>query len=150
MTLGTFVYKTARKTLIGLLLMALGGWMAWLWLTLAGPAAWMPSFKILEPLSIEGQGTGLPAGAVLFYDTSFAEGHSRYLAYFYHKGRIAQEALPNALWPGQARISPLWLENIDPGNAPGSSVTREDVIAAVQAGQLSRQELAAIVESLPR
>ncbi|AZC88877.1 hypothetical protein C4K29_2576 [Pseudomonas chlororaphis subsp. piscium] len=148
MTLGTFT----RKTLASLLLMALGGWSVWLWLTLAGPTAGMTSFKTLEPLSIEGQtAAALPAGTVLYYDTGFAEGHGRYLAYFYHKGVIAQEALPKAFWPGQASISPLWLWNVDPEQASDKAVmTREDIVAAVRAGQLSRQELAAIVESLPR
>ncbi|AZC30537.1 hypothetical protein PUP68_14060 [Pseudomonas chlororaphis] len=148
MTLGTFT----RKTLSSLLLMAFGGWSVWLWLTLAGPTAGMSRFKTLEPLSIEGQtAAALPAGTVLYYDTGFAEGHSRYLAYFYHKGVIAQEALPKAFWPGQASISPLWLWNVDPGQVPDqAAMTREDIVAAVQAGQLSRQELAAIVESLPR
>ncbi|MGN7740943.1 hypothetical protein ACTJKT_13225 [Pseudomonas sp. 22526] len=147
MTLGTFT----RKTLTSLLLMALGGWIAWLWLTLAGPTAGMTSFKTLEPLSIEGQtAAALPVGTVLYYDTGFAEGHSRYLAYFYHKGVIAQEALPKAFWPGQEQISPLWLWNVDPEQVPAQTMTREDIVAAVQAGQLSRQELAAIVESLPR
>ncbi|MGE7957350.1 hypothetical protein ACQKQA_12295 [Pseudomonas sp. NPDC089530] len=144
MTLGTY----ARKTLIGLLLMTLGGGIAGAWLTLAGPTARMPGFKTLEPLAIEGQEAGLPAGTELFYDRSFAEGHSRYLAYFYHKGVIAQEALPTAFWPGQARISPLWLANVEPGQV--RAMTREDIVAAVRAGQLSRQELAAIVEALPR
>ncbi|AZD35363.1 hypothetical protein C4K22_2620 [Pseudomonas chlororaphis subsp. aurantiaca] len=147
MTLGTFT----RKTLASLLLMALGGWIVWLWLTLAGPTAGMSRFKTLEPLSIEGQtAAALPAGTVLYYDTGFAEGHSRYLAYFYHKGVIAQEALPKAFWPGQERISPLWLWNVDAEQAPAQTMTREDIVAAVKAGQLSRQELAAIVESLPR
>ncbi|MGY4663652.1 hypothetical protein ACVWZ9_004446 [Pseudomonas chlororaphis] len=147
MTLGPFT----RKTLASLLLMALGGWIVWLWLTLAGPTAGMSRFKTLEPLSIEGQAAvALPAGTVLYYDTGFAEGHGRYLAYFYHKGVIAQEALPKAFWPGQERISPLWLWNIDPEQVPEKTVTREDIVAAVQAGQLSRQELAAILQSLPR
>ncbi|AZD15399.1 hypothetical protein PUP66_13335 [Pseudomonas chlororaphis] len=147
MTLGTFT----RKTLASLLLMALGGWIVWLWLTLAGPTAGMSRFKTLEPLSIEGQtAAALPVGTVLYYDTGFAEGHGRYLAYFYHKGVIAQEALPKAFWPGQEQISPLWLWNIDPEQVPEKTMTREDIVAAIQAGQLSRQELAAIVESLPR
>lgn len=147
MTLGTFI----RKTLASLLLMALGGWIVWLWLTLAGPTAGMSRFKTLEPLSIEGQAAAtLPAGTVLYYDTGFAEGHSRYLAYFYHKGVIAQEALPKAFWPGQEQISPLWLWNIDPEQVPEKTMTREDIVAAVQAGQLSRQELAAILQALPR
>lgn len=147
MTLGPFT----RKTLASLLLMALGGWIVWLWLTLAGPTAGMSRFKTLEPLSIEGQtAAALPVGTVLYYDTGFAEGHGRYLAYFYHKGVIAQEALPRAFWPGQERISPLWLWNIDPEQVPEKTMTREDIVAAVQAGQLSRQELAAILQSLPR
>ncbi|QTT89473.1 hypothetical protein [Pseudomonas chlororaphis] len=147
MTLGTIT----RKTLASLLLMAFGGWSVWLWLTLAGPTAGMMSFKTLEPLSIEGQtAAALPAGTVLYYDTGFAEGHSRYLAYFYHKGVIAQEALPKVFWPGQEQISPLWLWNVDPEQVPAQTMMREDIVAAIQAGQLSRQELAAIVESLPR
>ncbi|AZD21807.1 hypothetical protein C4K24_2504 [Pseudomonas chlororaphis subsp. aurantiaca] len=146
MTLGPFT----RKTLASLLLMALGGWIVWLWLTLAGPTAGMSRFKTLEPLSIEGQAAALPAGTVLYYDTGFAEGHGRYLAYFYHKGVIAQEALPKAFWPGQEQISPLWLWNIDPEQVPEKTMTREDIVAAVQAGQLSRQELAAILQALPR
>ncbi|AUG01810.1 hypothetical protein CXQ81_14745 [Pseudomonas sp. 09C 129] len=147
MTLATFT----RKTLASLLLMAFGGWIVWLWLTLAGPTAGMSRFKTLEPLSIEGQtAAALPVGTVLYYDTGFAEGHGRYLAYFYHKGVIAQEALPRAFWPGQEQISPLWLWNIDPEQVPEKTMTREDIVAAVQAGQLSRQELAAILQSLPR
>ncbi|AZD01808.1 hypothetical protein [Pseudomonas chlororaphis] len=147
MTLGPFT----RKTLASLLLMAFGGWIVWLWLTLAGPTAGMSRFKTLEPLSIEGQtAAALPAGTVLYYDTGFAEGHGRYLVYFYHKGVIAQEALPKAFWPGQERISPLWLWNIDPEQVPDKTMTREDIVAAIQAGQLSRQELAAILQSLPR
>ncbi|AZD07961.1 hypothetical protein C4K26_2558 [Pseudomonas chlororaphis] len=147
MTLATFT----RKTLASLLLMAFGGWIVWLWLTLAGPTAGMSRFKTLEPLSIEGQAAAaLPAGTVLYYDTGFAEGHGRYLAYFYHKGVIAQEALPKAFWPGQEQISPLWLWNIDPEQVPEKTMTREDIVAAVRSGQLSRQELAAIIESLPR
>jgi len=147
MTLGTIT----RKTLASLLLMAFGGWSVWLWLTLAGPTAGMSRFKTLEPLSIEGQtAAALPAGTVLYYDTGFAEGHGRYLAYFYHKGVIAQEALPKAFWPGQEQISPLWLWNVDPEQVPAQTMTREDIVAAVRAGQLSWQELAAIVESLPR
>ncbi|SDZ54612.1 hypothetical protein [Pseudomonas sp. NFIX28] len=147
MTLKTFTLKA----LASLLLMALGGWIAWLWLTLAGPTAGMSRFKTLEPLAIEGQASAaLPVGTVLYHDTSFAEGHSRYLAYFYHKGVIAQEALPKVFWPGQASISPLWLWNIDTEQASDkTAITREDIVAAVQAGQFSRQELAIIVEALP-
>lgn len=65
------------------------------------------AIKTKKPLLIAGEGDGnlsiLPKGTVLYHEQSYAEGHSRYKAYFYFKGQIESEKFD------ASKTSPLWL-----------------------------------------
>jgi hypothetical protein len=93
---------------------------AWLYflVTHASATRGMPMIRTTEPLyigGIDGDGTRyvLPAGATLYADKHFAEGFTRYIVYFNHKGLIEHEEVEMKPEYGGNLIDPLWLENID-------------------------------------
>lgn len=75
----------------------------------------MKMYSINEPLQILGNHDGdyfLPVGTVLYYEDSFAEGHSLYWTPFYHKGKIDMEERPLEKKHMGRLIVPQWLENL--------------------------------------
>ncbi|WP_369989623.1 hypothetical protein [Pseudomonas xanthosomatis] len=117
-----------------------------------GPAP--PPILTRVPLRIEapvedGNDYVLPPGTSLYPDKAFAEGHERYILYLYHKGVIAHEDVPMQAQYAGRLIDPLWLSDIDANSAGRPLLTKEDVLAALRANTLSRDELADILRSLP-
>ncbi|EPL03533.1 hypothetical protein [Pseudomonas sp. CF161] len=150
-----------HKTLIVVLLVIILGLLVNLWFGFiaSSPSLGMLKIKTLEPLLIAGpleddNVYALPPGTLLFQDTGFAEGHVRYLAYFYHKGAFAHEEVPADLEHGPTLGAPTWLYNVDLDNPdapiPRPPMTRDDIVQAVRAGQVTRQDLSAILRSLPK
>ncbi|QVW26896.1 hypothetical protein KJF94_14280 [Pseudomonas hormoni] len=110
------------------------------------------------PLLIEGvEGDDnyyvLPAGVTLYYDKSFPEGHDRYIVYLNHKGAIAYEDVPMKPEYQGNFISPLWTSNIDSDALKKIfkrfPLSKEDVVAAIKSNEITRDDLADIIRSLP-
>ncbi|MEE3936002.1 hypothetical protein [Pseudomonas viridiflava] len=118
----------------------------------------MKIIKTKEPLLIESP-TGddnyyvLPTGTSLYREKSFPEGHDRYVIYLNHKGNIAHEDVPmKPEYDGQF-IDPLWASNIDADTLKilfnRFPLSKEDVIAAIKSNEITRDDLADIIRSLP-
>jgi hypothetical protein len=116
----------------------------------------MDMIETREPLRIasvtnpEGVGShALPSGVVLYRDKIMPEGQTSYLTYFYHKGRIAHEELK----PDDKRTIPSWLHNITAEEAENLfkqfPLSKQDVIAAVKANKITRDDLVDILRHLP-
>lgn len=114
--------------------------------------------KTTEPLLIEGPNGDehdyvLPLGTTLYYDKSYPEGFDRYLVYLNHKGVIAHEEVPMKPEYGGALIDPLWLSNIDADTLKDLfkrfPLSKDNVAAAVKANQITRDDLADILRSMP-
>ncbi|MFK3772076.1 hypothetical protein [Pseudomonas sp. NPDC089406] len=124
---------------------------------LLGNLSWGPTTSPIStrvPLRIEapvddGNNYVLPPGTSLYPDKAFAEGHQRYILYLYHKGVIAHEDVPMQAQYAGRLINPLWLSDIDTQNAGKPVPRKEDVLAALRANTLSRDELADILRSQP-
>ena len=114
--------------------------------------------KTQEPLLIEGpqgdeQAYVLPPGTILYHDKSFPEGHDRYVVYLNHKGAIAHEEVPMKPEYGGHFISPLWISNVDADALKSIfkrfPLSREDVAAAIKSNEITKDDLADIIRSLP-
>ncbi|WP_367253589.1 hypothetical protein [Pseudomonas sp. stari2] len=114
--------------------------------------------KTQEPLLIEGQGGDdnyyvLPMGTTLYHDKSFPEGHDRYVVYLNHKGAIAHEETPMKPEYGGSFIDPLWLANIDADTLKDIfkrfPLSRKDIFAALKANEITKDDLADIIRSMP-
>ncbi|WP_283184003.1 MULTISPECIES: hypothetical protein [unclassified Pseudomonas] len=126
-----------------------------------GTAPWVPDRTMMrtqEPLLIEGpqgdeQAYVLPTGTTLYHDKSFAEGHDRYVVYLNHKGAIAHEEVPMKPEYKGNFISPLWMSNVDADALKNMfkrfPLSREDVAAAIKSNEITRDDLADIIRSLP-
>lgn len=118
----------------------------------------MKAIKITEPLLIESENNDknfyvLPVGTVMYHEKGFSEGYSRYIVYFNHKGNIAhQENYDNSEYDSQV-ISPSWLSNIDDEALKTLFIrfplSKEDVRSAVQANQITKDDLIDIIRSMP-
>jgi hypothetical protein len=120
----------------------------------------MTTIKTLEPLLITPKSDPdderyyvLPTGTFLHIDEGMAEGHVRYSAHFYHKGQIAHEDVPMKPEYQGNYIAPLWLYNVDADTLYGLCrdfpLSKRDVISAVKANEMTREDLIDIIRSLP-
>ncbi|MFJ2688215.1 hypothetical protein ACIOYV_31320 [Pseudomonas sp. NPDC087342] len=114
--------------------------------------------KTKEPLLLEGPNGDehdyvLPVGTTLYHDKSYPEGFDRYLVYLNHKGVIAHEVVPMKPEYGGALIDPLWLSNIDADTLKDLfkrfPLSKEDVAAAIKANEITKDDLADIIRSMP-
>lgn len=114
--------------------------------------------KTKEPLLIEGPNGDenyyvLPLGTTLYHDKSFPEGHDRYVVYLNHKGAIAHDEVPMKPEYGGSFIDPLWISNIDVDTLKEIfkrfPLSKEDVVAAIKSNEITRDDLADIIRSLP-
>ncbi|UZE12726.1 hypothetical protein [Pseudomonas sp. B21-053] len=114
--------------------------------------------KTKEPLLLEGPNGDehdyvLPVGTTLYHDKSYPEGFDRYLVYLNHKGVIAHEEVPMKPEYGGALIDPLWLSNIDAETLKDLfkrfPLSKEDVAAAIKANEITKDDLADIIRSMP-
>ncbi|MDN3220988.1 hypothetical protein [Pseudomonas nunensis] len=114
--------------------------------------------KTKEPLLLEGPNGDehdyvLPVGTTLYHDKSYPEGFDRYLVYLNHKGVIAHEEVPMKPEYGGALIDPLWLSNIDADTLKDLfkrfPLSKEDVAAAIKANEITKDDLADIIRSMP-
>lgn len=118
----------------------------------------MKMIKTKEPLLIEGPNGDenyyvLPLGTTLYHDKSFPEGHDRYVVYLNHKGAIAHDEVPMKPEYGGSFIDPLWVSNIDVDTLKEIfkrfPLSKEDVVAAIKSNEITRDDLADIIRSLP-
>ena len=118
----------------------------------------MKMIKTKEPLLIEGPNGDenyyvLPLGTTLYHDKSFPEGHDRYVVYLNHKGAIAHDEVPMKPEYGGSYIDPLWISNIDVDTLKEIfkrfPLSKEDVVAAIKSNEITRDDLADIIRSLP-
>ncbi|CAI8778354.1 Transmembrane protein [Pseudomonas sp. IT-P100] len=114
--------------------------------------------KTKEPLLIEGPNGDenyyvLPLGTTLYHDMSFPEGHDRYVVYLNHKGAIAHDEVSTKPEYGGSFIDPLWISNIDVDTLKEIfkrfPLSKEDVVAAIKSNEITRDDLADIIRSLP-
>ncbi|MHC8386978.1 hypothetical protein ACYZTM_02730 [Pseudomonas sp. MDT2-39-1] len=95
----------------------------------------------------------LPLGTTLYRDKSFPEGHDRYVVYLNHKGAIAHEEVPMRPEYQGNFISPLWMSNVDSDALKRIfkrfPLSKEDVAAAIKSNEITRDDLADIIRSLP-
>jgi hypothetical protein len=116
----------------------------------------MNMIEIREPLRIASQGNMdgvgayvLPVGTVFYKEKVMPEGQTLYRVYFYHKGLIAHENLRQ----GDKITTPMWLHNLSRDEADNLfkqfPLSREDVLAAVEANKITRDDLVDILRSLP-
>lgn len=115
--------------------------------------------KTQEPFVIEGPNDDgrnymLPAGTVLYHDKHYGEGFTRYIVYFNYKGPIAHDEVPMEPKYGGVLIAPLWLSDVEAqdvdANVRRLPISRADVAAAVKSGDITREDLAAILRALPQ
>lgn len=105
------------------------------------------AFRLEEPLLIEGEKQNnyslLPAGTVLYYDKSWAEGHSTYHVYFHFKG--AFKSVPT---DGNG-IDPIWLRTIDSDELSKLMteypVSKEELTNILKAKRATKQDLVQIL-----
>jgi hypothetical protein len=116
----------------------------------------MKMFRIKEPLQISGEDDGeyiLPVGTVLYYEDSFAEGHSLFWTPFYHKGKIDWEEVHLEQKHQGRLIVPLWLNNINAEQLKALfarlPLTKSDINAAIKANQITKDDLVDIIRSMP-
>ncbi|NNA55715.1 hypothetical protein HBO27_07710 [Pseudomonas koreensis] len=118
----------------------------------------MKMIKTKEPLLIEGPNGDenyyvLPLGTTLYHDKSFPEGHDRYVVYLNHKGAIAHEDVPMKPEYGGSFIDPLWLSNVDDDTLKEIfkrfPLSKKDIAAAIKANEITKDDLADIIRSMP-
>jgi hypothetical protein len=118
----------------------------------------MDMVKTREPLMIAGRGDDenyyvLPRGTTLYYDQSYPEGFSRYMVYFNHQGVIAGEEVPMKPEYGGTLIDPLWLTNVDADTLKEIfkrfPLSKKDVAEAIKANEITKDDLADIIRSMP-
>ncbi|RON72681.1 hypothetical protein BK671_00875 [Pseudomonas fluorescens] len=118
----------------------------------------MKMIKTEEPLLIEGLNGDenayvLPLGTTLYHDKSFPEGHDRYVVYLNHKGAIAHEEVSMKPEYGGSYIDPLWLANVDADNLKEIfkrfPLSKKDIAAAIKANEITKDDLADIIRSMP-
>lgn len=105
------------------------------------------AFRLEEPLLIEGEKQNsyslLPTGTVLYYDKSWAEGHSTYHVYFHFKGEF--KSTPT---DGNG-IDPIWLRTIDSDELSKLMteypVSREELTNILKAKRATKQDLVQIL-----
>ncbi len=114
--------------------------------------------KTIEPLLIEDPNGDesyyvLPLGTTLYHDRSFPEGHDRYVVYLNHKGAIAHEEVPMKPEYGGSFIDPLWLANVDADTLreifKRFPLSKNDIAAAIKANEITKDDLADIIRSMP-
>lgn len=118
----------------------------------------MKMIKTKEPLLIEGPNGDenvyvLPLGTTLYHDKSFPEGHDRYVVYLNHKGAIAHEEVPMKPEYGGSFTDPLWLSNVDADTLKEIfkrfPLSKKDIAAAIKANEITKDDLADIIRSMP-
>jgi len=118
----------------------------------------MKMIKTKEPLLIEGPIGDenyyvLPQGTTLYHDKSFPEGHERYVVYLNHKGTIAHEEVPMKPEYGGSFIDPLWLANVDANTLQEIfkrfPLSKKDIVAAIKANEITKDDLVDIIRSMP-
>lgn len=105
------------------------------------------AFRLEEPLLIEGEKQNnyslLPTGTVLYYDKSWAEGHSTYHVFFHFKGEF--KSIPA---DGNG-IDPIWLRTIDSDELSKLMteypVSREELTKILKAKRATKQDLVQIL-----
>jgi hypothetical protein len=105
------------------------------------------AFRLEEPLLIEGEKQNnyslLPTGTVLYYDKSWAEGHSTYHVYFHFKGDF--KSVPT---DGNG-IDPIWLRTIDSDELSKLMteypVSKEELTNILKAKRATKQDLVQIL-----
>ncbi|AJO78124.1 MULTISPECIES: hypothetical protein [Pseudomonas] len=157
MTRKIFTSRSALAWLVGLLL-ANTVLLAVLLFNNASKGYDMKMIKTKEPLLIESP-TGddnyyvLPVGTTLYREKSFPEGHDRYVVYLNHKGNIAHEEVPMKPEYGGQLIDPLWVSNVDADTLKvlfnRFPLSKDDVVAAIKSNEITRDDLADIIRSLP-
>ncbi len=118
----------------------------------------MDMVKIREPLLIAGRSGDenyyvLPRGTTLYYDQSYPEGFSRYMVYFNHQGIIAGDEVPMKPEYGGTLIDPLWLTNVDADTLKEIfkrfPLSKKDIAEAIKANEITKDDLADIIRSMP-
>jgi hypothetical protein len=118
----------------------------------------MKMIKTKEPLLIEGPNGDenyyvLPLGTTLYHDKSSPEGHDRYVVYLNHKGALAHEEVPMKPEYGGSFIDPLWLSNVDEDTLKEIfkrfPLSKKDIAAAIKANEITKDDLADIIRSMP-
>lgn len=106
------------------------------------------------PLVIEiGNGSPyyiLPAGVMLHYEKSFAEGYTRYKAHFNYKGPLPADKF---VTDKENFATPMFLGDIDEATLKDMftrfPLSKEDVQSVIKAAGLTKADLADILRSLP-
>jgi hypothetical protein len=105
------------------------------------------AFAIEEPLLIESENQNsysiLPAGAVLYLDKSWPEGHDTYHVYFHFKGDFKAAPVDSNV------IAPLWLRTVDSAElgkiVKDYPLSRDELTALLKAKRVTKQDLAQIL-----
>ena len=105
------------------------------------------AFRLEEPLLIEGEKQNsyslLPTGTVLYYDKSWAEGHSTYHVYFHFKGEFKSAPTDGS------GIDPIWLRTVDSDDLPKLlteyPVSKEELTNILKAKRATKQDLVQIL-----
>lgn len=105
------------------------------------------AYRLEEPLLIEGEKQNsyslLPTGTVLYYDKSWAEGHSTYHIYFHFKGAF------NSVPVDGNGIDPIWLRTIDTHDLSKLMteypISKEELTNILKAKRATRQDLVQIL-----
>jgi hypothetical protein len=108
-------------------------------------------YRTIEPMLIAAESESktfhvLPAGTPIYYDKSFAEGHSRYIIYANFKGDLQAEKIesdkPNL-------IDPIWLYQVEKADLPKLigevPISKSDLVKIMKARKMTREDLAQIV-----
>lgn len=116
----------------------------------------MKMYRIKEPLQISGEDGGyyfIPVGTVLYLQTSFDEGHDLYWTPFFHKGKIEAEEVKLEPKHSGRLVMPLWLNNLDEDQLKDLfarfPLTKSDVKAAINANDITKDDLVDIIRSMP-
>lgn len=105
------------------------------------------AYRLEEPLLIEGEKQNsyslLPTGTVLYYDKSWAEGHSTYHVYFHFKGTF------NSVRVDGNGIDPIWLRTIDSHELSKLMteypISKEELTNILKAKRATKQDLVQIL-----
>lgn len=103
--------------------------------------------RTTEPLLLHTEGVAqyhhlLPAGAALYKDMSFPEGHTRYIAYINVKGAFDCEQVSSAK---ANLVEPLWAYTIKADEVKALMdavpVTRDELVRILKARNVTREQL---------
>jgi hypothetical protein len=107
--------------------------------------------KLSEPLLINAEGESkyfhvLPAGTPMYKDSSFPEGHTRYIVYINVKSEFQAEKVVS---DKKNLIDPIWAETVKREDVKQlmaeTPISKDDLVRILKARKMTREDLAQIV-----